>query len=166
MCKRKNKYGLSKKVFEIQRNGKAKDTNTTYSLLPEDAVKDVEGLAAAMKAAELHDLENPGGDEESTTEEKTTTKSAKKETAAQKKKRVAKEKASEKNGKSSNGKTDIDALRIALKSMPDAEDKVVEFLEEFGIKKVKDLPAKKVPAAMEWISAQAGDSDPEVDAFD
>jgi hypothetical protein len=50
----RDKYGLAKWSFEIKRHGKAKDTKTKYSILPESPVDDA--LRAKIAAAPLHDL--------------------------------------------------------------------------------------------------------------
>jgi hypothetical protein len=57
----KNKYGLEKHFFEVIRDGKKGDTNTTYKVLP-DALITTEELAA-IKAAPPHDLTKTSDEE-------------------------------------------------------------------------------------------------------
>lgn len=166
LCKAKNKYGLGKKVFELERNGKAGSTNTEYSLMPEGNVKDVDGLAELIASIDLHDLTGQAVEEDDDdSDEVTSTKSSTKKKTA---KKTASAKKSAKNGKSNgaNGIT-IDQIRTSLKALPDGHAKAGEFLEAFELRKVKELPEAKFGAAMEWIAAQAaeaeeeaGDSDP------
>lgn len=57
LIKVKAKYGLGW-LYEIQRNGKARDPKTTYTILPE---REIDGaLRAEIDAAQLHDLANVG----------------------------------------------------------------------------------------------------------
>jgi hypothetical protein len=51
----RDKYGLDKKVFEVTRQGKAGDTNTTYMFLPDSDIDDA--LRAEMAKATPHSLE-------------------------------------------------------------------------------------------------------------
>ena len=58
VLKVRDKYGLDKWLFEIERHGEAGDPKTTYSILPEEKI-DAE-MRARIEAAELHDLEAVG----------------------------------------------------------------------------------------------------------
>jgi hypothetical protein len=51
----RDKYGLDKWLFEIQRHGKAGDPDTTYSILPEEKISD--DLKEEINSHKLHNLE-------------------------------------------------------------------------------------------------------------
>jgi hypothetical protein len=55
VLKVRNKYGLDKWAFEIQRHGAARDPNTTYSILPEEKLTPEQ--IKEIDALRLHDLE-------------------------------------------------------------------------------------------------------------
>ncbi len=55
LLKVEEKYGLGDWLFEIERNGAAKDTNTKYSILPETRVSDEQ--KAEIQRLGLHDLD-------------------------------------------------------------------------------------------------------------
>lgn len=52
----RDKYGLDKWLFEIERHGDAGDPKTTYSILPEEKLDDE--MRARIAAAEAHDLKS------------------------------------------------------------------------------------------------------------
>lgn len=54
VLKVRDKYGLDKWLFEIERHGEAGDPKTTYSILPEEKLDD--DLRGQIAGAELHDL--------------------------------------------------------------------------------------------------------------
>jgi hypothetical protein len=54
VLKIRDKYGLDKWLFEIERHGEAGSPKTTYSLLPEENLTD--DVKAKIAALELHDL--------------------------------------------------------------------------------------------------------------
>jgi hypothetical protein len=58
VLKVRDKYGLDKWLFEIERHGDAGDPKTTYSILPE--VKLDDEMRARIAATEPHDLESIG----------------------------------------------------------------------------------------------------------
>ena len=55
VLKVRDKYGLDKWIFEIERHGEAGNPKTTYSILPEEKLTDE--LRARIAAVEVHDLE-------------------------------------------------------------------------------------------------------------
>ncbi|MBU1694790.1 MAG: hypothetical protein KKC51_12620 [Verrucomicrobia bacterium] len=55
VLKIRDKYGVDKWLFEIERHGESGSPKTTYSLLPEEKLDD--GLRAKIAACELHELE-------------------------------------------------------------------------------------------------------------
>jgi hypothetical protein len=145
VLKIRDKYGVDKWLFEIERHGEAGNPKTTYSLLPEEKVTDE--LKAKIAACELHDLErlaNSQGDAED----------AKPATAT----------ASRKDGP-------IDP-RVAgeivarLKSLPRTD--VDAFIAKMGVQRVRDLKASDETAARSLLDqleakaapAQAAEVDP------
>jgi len=54
VLKVRDKYGLDKWSFDIERHGEAKDTKTKYTILPEEKIDGA--LKASLAQAELHDL--------------------------------------------------------------------------------------------------------------
>lgn len=129
VLKVRDKYGLDKWLFEIERHGDAGDPKTTYSILPEEKLDDE--MRARIAAAEPHDLKSIGagnddGDGKSTTATK----------------------------KPSNAAGPIDPrvagdLVAKLKALPRSD--VDAFLAEFGVQRVRDLEAKHETAARAFI---------------
>lgn len=145
VLKVRDKYGLDKWLFEIERHGDAGDPKTTYSILPEEKLDDE--MRARIAAAEPHDLKSigTGNDEDNG-----------KSSAAAK--------------KSSNATGPIDPrvagdLVAKLKALPRSD--VDAFLAEFGVQRVRDLEAKHETAARAFIDQLlAKQSQPEeVDPF-
>lgn len=145
VLKIRDKYGVDKWLFEIERHGEAGNPKTTYSLLPEEKVTDE--LKAKIAACELHDLErlaNSQGDAEDAKPATTT--------------------ASRKDGP-------IDP-RVAgeivarLKSLPRTD--VDAFIAKMGVQRVRDLKASDETAARALLDqleakaapAQAAEVDP------
>ena len=58
VAKVRDKYGLDKWTFEIERHGESGDSKTTYSILPEEKIDDE--LRAKIAAAKSYDLANIG----------------------------------------------------------------------------------------------------------
>ncbi|MGE3675315.1 MAG: hypothetical protein AB7K71_36940 [Polyangiaceae bacterium] len=146
VLKVRDKYGLDKWLFEIERHGDAGDPKTTYSILPEEKLDDE--MRARIAAAEAHDLKSigTGNDEDAGSKGSTTTK------------------------KSSNAAGPIDPrvagdLVAKLKALPRSD--VDAFLAEFGVQRVRDLDAKHETAARAFIDQLlAKQSQPEeVDPF-
>ena len=145
VLKVRDKYGLDKWLFEIERHGDAGDPKTTYSILPEEKLDDE--MRARIAAAEAHDLKSIGtGNDEGDGKSSTATK------------------------KSSNAAGPIDPrvagdLVAKLKALPRSD--VDAFLAEFGVQRVRDLEAKHETAARAFIDQLlAKQSQPEeVDPF-
>ncbi len=127
----REKYGLEKWVFEVQRHGAAKDPKTTYSILPERQLTAEE--RKTFQAVELLDLPKLYAGELDKTPE------------------AAVEEAP-------TGPIDAKlatAIVTQLKAMP--RQAVDRFLEQFGIKRIKDLPAaqwEKAKAFVEKLVAE------------
>ena len=145
VLKVRDKYGLDKWLFEIERHGEAGDPKTTYSILPEEKLDDE--MRARIAAAEPHDLKSIGAGNEDAASKDTT-----------------------KAKKSSNAAGPIDPrvagdLVAKLKALPRSD--VDAFLAEFGVQRVRDLEAKQEAAARAFIEQLlAKQSQPEeVDPF-
>lgn len=65
LLKVRDKYGLDKWTFEVERKGAKGDPKTKYTLLPEDKID--AALRAQIDAAELHDLSSMMEDESDST---------------------------------------------------------------------------------------------------
>lgn len=145
VLKVRDKYGLDKWLFEIERHGDAGDPKTTYSILPEEKLDDE--MRARIAAAEPHDLKSIGaGNDDDNGKNSATTK------------------------KPSNAAGPIDPrvagdLVAKLKALPRSD--VDAFLAEFGVQRVRDLEAKHETSARAFIDQLlAKQSQPEeVDPF-
>jgi len=145
LLKVRDKYGLDKWLFEIERHGDAGDPKTTYSILPEEKLDDE--MRARIAAAEPHDLKSIGaGNADDNGKNSATTR------------------------KPSNAAGPIDPrvagdLVAKLKALPRSD--VDAFLAEFGVQRVRDLEAKHETSARAFIDQLlAKQSQPEeVDPF-
>jgi hypothetical protein len=143
----REKYGLDKWAFEIQRHGAAKDPKTTYSILPEHQLSAEQ--QKAFQALPQHDLEKLYTEGEAGG-------SAPLGSYDQK----------------ADGTVDpkvAQAIATQLKAMP--REAVDRFLQKFGVQRIKDLPAAQVEKARAFVeqlqtelSAPAA-SETEVDPF-
>jgi hypothetical protein len=143
LCKIKDKYGLGVWAFELQRNGKARDPKTTYSMLPDTKIAEIDGLKEKVAEASknLHDLANPISDSDDDDKP-----------------------ASNSNGAGSISAEQKDALTADLKEL--GREVLDEFLTRFEVKQLKALPASKFDAAMAFITEKKGGSaEEEIDPF-
>lgn len=142
----REKYGLERWAFEIQRHGGPKDPKTTYTILPERELSPEE--LSAFAKLKLHDLPRlyaggSGGNEQ--------LDSFDQQLASLVEPQVAQ------------------AMAGELKAMP--REMVDQFLTKFGIARVRDLPAGEVRAARAFIQQLQTDlaalqqSDAEIDPF-
>ena len=146
VLKVRDKYGLDKWLFEIERHGEAGDPKTTYSILPEEKLDDE--LRGQIADAEPHDLAalssgdanaDKGGDKPAS--------------------------------KPSSGPIDPrDASQLVgrLKQLPRSD--VDTFLAEFGVRRVRDLKASDLAAAKELLdgleaAVRGADDDDSIDPF-
>jgi len=127
----REKYGIEKWAFEIQRHGAAKDPKTTYSILPEhqltpEQLKEFQGM-------KLNDLDKlySGGDESSSL------------------------------GSYDRKDSDVidagtaQAIATQLKTMPrEAADR---FCKKFGVARIKDLPTAQVEKARAFVEVLASE---------
>jgi len=151
----REKYGLEKWAFEIQRHGAAKDPKTTYSILPEHQLS-VE-QQKAFQALPQHDLaklysgEADGGG------------------AKGGQSLDSYDKKSDAKGDGTVAPNVAQGLVTALKALPrEATDK---FLAKFGVQRIKDLPTSQVEKARAFVeqlqteSAAPAADETEVDPF-
>lgn len=138
VIKVRDKYGLEKWLFEIERHGDSGDPKTTYSILPEEKIDDE--LRAKIAAADIHDLAGIGSGENN--EKKTT-------------------------GKSTGSSIDPRAageLVAQLKTLQRSD--VDAFLAEFKVQRVRDLRAEDVVRAKDYIAKLAApEQSAEIDPF-
>lgn len=150
----REKYGLEKWAFEIQRHGAAKDPKTTYSILPEHQLS-VEQQKAfqALPQHDLAKLYSGEGDSGGKSGQSLDSFDKKAETKS--------------DGAISPNVAQ--GLVTALKALPrEATDK---FLAKFGVQRIKDLPASQVEKARAFVeqlqteSAAPAATETEVDPF-
>lgn len=128
----REKYGLEKLAFEVQRHGAAKDPKTTYSILPERQLTAEE--RKSFQAVELLDLPKLYAGEL--------------------------EKEPESEEAAPEGPIDpklATAIVTQLKAMP--RQAVDRFLEQFGIKRIKDLPAAQWERAKAFVEKLVAEFD-------
>jgi len=148
VLKVRDKYGLDKWMFEIERHGEAGNPKTTYSILPEEKLNDE--LRAKLAAAEPHDLERLGNGEPGEPASASATQSARPVPTGPIDPRLAGE------------------LVARLKALPRTD--VDAFLAKFGVQRVRDLRAADEGAARALLdqleAKQAPAEEPaEVDPF-
>jgi hypothetical protein len=145
VLKVRDKYGLEKWLFEIERHGEANSPKTTYSILPDTKVDDA--MQERIAACALNDLEHlaKGGDEDDAADAGKT-KSAPKPAAK-------------------TGPIDpriASELVAKLKTLPKSE--VDAFLKKFAVERVRDLKASDEAAARAFLD-KASSGPEEVDPF-
>ena len=135
----RQKYGLEKWAFEVQRHGAAKDPKTTYSILPEHQLSPEQ--QKEYQALPLQDLEKiyGGGDGES----------------------AGSGSASGPLGSYDRKETAIidagtaQALMTQLKTMP--REAVDRFCKKFGVERIKELPRAQIEKARAFIEVLASE---------
>ncbi len=147
----REKYGLEKWAFEIQRHGAAKDPKTTYSILPEHQLSAEQ--QKAFQALPQHDLAKLYSGEAN---DKSTSLDSF-------------DKKAEAKGDGPVAPNVAQGIVTALKALPrEATDK---FLAKFGVQRIKDLPASQVEKARAFVeqlqteSAAPAPAETEVDPF-
>ena len=148
VLKVRDKYGLDKWLFELERHGDAGDPKTTYSILPEEKLDDA--MRTRIASAEAHDLAALSSGEAASSGDKAPSK-PNTDSAGPIDPRVASE------------------LVGRLKALPRSD--VDTFLGEFGVKRVRDLKASDVAAAkkaldrLEAAMRAGADEDDSIDPF-
>ena len=138
----RSKRALNEWAFEVQRNGAARDKNTTYSILPEHKLTPEE--QAEFKALPLHDLEKLYGDDGG-------------ESLG----------SYDRKGDGAVDPKTAQAIVQSLKALP--REAVDRFCEKFGIARIKDLPAAQVEKArafVETLEAEVNGKDNSNDEID
>lgn len=132
----REKYGLEKWAFEIQRHGAAKDPKTTYSILPEHQLSPEEMKAfkalPQQELGKLYAAETPSegtGPALNSYDEKASSATVEPKVAQ--------------------------TLATQLKAMP--REAVDRFLEKFAVQRIKDLPANMVEKARAFVEQMQAD---------
>ena len=144
VLKIRDKYGLDKWLFEIERHGEAGSPKTTYSLLPEEKLTDE--LRAKMAATQAHDLERLTNSQGDADDAKPAATAGRKDGPIDP--RIAGE------------------IVARLKSLPRTD--VDAFIAKMGVQRVRDLKASDETAARALLDqleakvapAQAAEVDP------
>lgn len=136
VLKARDKYGLDKWSFEMERSGKKGDTKTTYSVLPEAQMNDEQIKKVA--AAKLHDLAKSKDEGDGDTDMNSHDK---------------------KKGEAPKGDATITpeqsaALVARLKVLP--REKLQPFLQKFGVAQVKAIKASDFEAATKAVDELEG----------
>lgn len=138
LLKLREKYGLDQWAFEIERHGKAGDSKTTYSILPEHQLD--EQMRAQIAQLELHKLEEVvrGGDD-------------------------AEDEEGDFDSYERKQDGPIDAEAVAkmlprLKALP--RELLDKFLGKLQVQRVKDLKASQQAAALELLHALEAEARP------
>lgn len=150
LFKCRDKYGLDKWTFEVERHGAAGDPKTTYTILPDEKLTDEQ--RAEINAAQLHDLVRvvAGGGEA-----------------------AAEFGSYDRGGKAGAGGTIAPAraseLAARLKALP--RDAVDTFLQKFRVQRIRDLKAEDEKAAVAFVESleragrSSGPAGGEIDPF-
>lgn len=147
----REKYGLDRWAFEVQRHGAPKDPKTHYSILPEHQLTADE--QRTFQALPRHDLRKLYIEAETP--------------------EAAAAGASGAGGARVDGPVDpklAQAITVQLKALP--REAVDRFLEKFGIQRVKDLPTSHLEKARAFVevlvsdfTAPGAESQAEIDPF-
>lgn len=141
--KLRKKRPFDKYVFEIERNGAPGDKKTTYSLLHECLIDEVDGLEAHITQVEWKDLENPFDNAADPTPGKSPGKPARDKKPSKAKKLTKDEKA-------------------RLKELFGGENRgrLPALLEFLGVAKMSEMESAMVPRAEEWLKSElAGENE-------
>ncbi len=140
VLKVRDKFGLDKWCFEVERQGKKGDTKTTYSVMPE--VQMDEAMLATVKAAKLHDLAKAKDEGDNSTDMNSHDK-------------AGGDKA--KGGPAGDALISTDqsqALVARLKVLP--REKLTAFLKQFGVAQIKQVKAADLAAACAMVDEFEG----------
>ena len=134
----RDKYGLDKWAFEVERHGAAKDPKTSYSLLPERQLTAAEQVE--FKALEIQDLEKLYSDDAEASDDLDSYD----------------RKADEPKASGPIDPKLAQSIVASLKPLP--RETVDKFLQKFGVKRVKDLPASEAQRAKAFVKELIADS--------
>ncbi len=143
----REKYGLDNWSFEVQRHGSSGDPKTNYSILPDDKINPT--LKQQIAAASLHELAQINASSNNSEQPQAQSQAS----------QVPKQNASEDRVIEISTAMEILA---ELKKLPRSDAQA--FLDEFNIKKVRELKAKDLDNAKLFIGSLAASVD-EIDPF-
>jgi hypothetical protein len=150
--KLREKYGLDKWAFEIERHGGKGDNKTSYSILPEQRLDDA--MRREIAQLELHDLEKVLNNSDAGSDEEQSFDSY----------------ASKQEAPESKQAPPIDSAVLAkmlprLQSLP--REALDRFLQSFKIQRVKELKASDQAAAFDCLGKLEAELQPrqEIDPF-
>lgn len=134
LVKVREKYGLERWLFEVERHGEARDPKTKYTILPEEKID--ASMQARIEEAGLHDLAALVGDEEES-QARAMDPAAVEALIS----RSPQARASE----AIEPQAAVDLVsRLKQLSRPDIE----HFLTDLGVRRVRDLRADDLPRAL------------------
>jgi hypothetical protein len=140
VLKVRDKFGLDKWCFEVERQGKKGDTKTTYSVMPEVQMDDA--MLAKIKEAKLHDLTKTKDEGDDSTDMNSHGK-------------AGGDKA--KGGPAGDALITTEqsqALVARLKVLP--REKLTAFLKQFGVAQIKQVKAADFAAACAMVDEFEG----------
>lgn len=147
IIKVREKYGLEKFFFEVERNGKKGDTKTSYTILPETQIDAAQlALISSMK---LNDLtKSRSEDSGDTAETNMQSHDAAKNGAA------APAAGAAPADEPCVTQEESQAIIARLKVLP--KEKLDSFMTKFGVKQIKLLKAKDLPLALATLDGLEG----------
>jgi hypothetical protein len=141
LLKCREKYGLTKWSFEIERHGAAKSPKTSYSILPDEQLSEED--RQRYSKLELHDLRSVlAGDGAEDGEHRADSK--------------------EKNAGKPIETRDAELIAARLRAAP--KDVVGAFLKKFGVARIRELKGSDVKGALAFLDAKAPAN--EIDPFE
>lgn len=146
----RQKYGLDKWAFEIERHGAAKDPKTTYSILPDQQLTAAQ--ISEFQALARHELEEVYAAAESDDLDSYDRKDGTASPGT----------ASAKTGvpeRAAIDDTTVATFTAHLKALPRAA--VERFCSTFGIARIKELTAAQLPKAREVLAALVAEHEPQ-----
>lgn len=146
VLKVRDKYGLDKWAFEIERHGAKGNTKTTYSVLPDEKIPSIDGLEEKLKEAKRHDLTSDDDEDEWEGDDKGGKKAEDKKAD---KKPEEKKAEAKKDDDGPIGPKEFEEIAPRLKALP--KETLAEFTAHFKLGKVKELKKSQLKAADEWI---------------
>ncbi len=147
LIKVRDKYGLEKWLFEVERHGEPRDPKTKYTILPEEKLD--AAISARIEENGLHNLAALVGDEEEEREGHASHHSAP----------TASTQDEQTTGLSQQVAGDL-ASRLRQLSRADVE----LFLSELGVRRVRDLTPGQVSAAHDLIDRLEREGQPNYSA--
>jgi hypothetical protein len=129
VLKVRDKYGLDKRAFEVERKGKKGDTKTSYTVLPDMELSAEQ--RGEIASAKLHDLTKDGAEEDAGDFNYGVNAVISPESSA----------------------AIVGRLKLISASKP---ERLQEFLTKFKVAKIKELKASEEKAALAWLDEAEG----------